>query len=274
MVAVAIFSADPILRRSLEQLPRDDPAVTLVGIVDHSSGLPKLLNQNQVDVVLMDIPTGAQLNEWQGFHNNHVALMVLIDAAEAGDTFEALNAGAQAVLRRSTSRNEIVTAMGGHVWVSRPSARNPYDVARRNAPFRWFTCKWLRASTIDAPRTRSACCHGRWCLKQSDRPSVGYFVPHGEVSRRRYSCQAQCRQSNRSGGNTPFRQWHPVQIAIVVAVRTEAPALMRLGNAGGPAGLAALEQRRAANFATHPGKFHLGSLEPGIIQTKGRAVWL
>src|SRR6202035_3556601 len=209
MVAVAIFSADPILRRSLEQLPRDDPAVTLVGIVDHSSGLPKLLNQNQVDVVLMDIPTGAQLNEWQGFHNNHVALMVLIDAAEAGDTFEALNAGAQAVLRRSTSRNEIVTAMGGHVWVSRPSARNPYDVARRNAPFRWFTCKWLRASTIDAPRTRSACCHGRWCLKQSDRPSVGYFVPHGEVSRRRYSCQAQCRQSNRSGDEgRPIRSRH------------------------------------------------------------------
>src|SRR3984893_5225259 len=77
-----------------------------------------------------------------------------------------------------------------------------------------------------------------------------------------------------NNGNTPFRQWYRVQIAIVVAVRNEAPALMRLGNAGGPAGLAALEQRRAANFATHPGKFHLGSLEPGIIQTKGRAVWL
>jgi DNA-binding NarL/FixJ family response regulator len=111
MVAVAIFSTDPVLRRSLEQLPRDDPAVTLVGIVDHPSGLPKLLNQNQVDVVLMDIPTGAQLNEWQGFHNNHVALMVLIDVAEAGDTVEALNAGAQAILRRSASRNEIVTAI-------------------------------------------------------------------------------------------------------------------------------------------------------------------
>jgi two-component system, NarL family, response regulator YdfI len=111
MVAVAIFSTDPVLRRSLEQLPRDDPAVTLVGIVDHPSGLPKLVNQNQVDVVLMDTPTGSQLNEWQGFHNNHVALMILIDAAEAGDTVEALNAGAQAILRRSASRNEIVTAI-------------------------------------------------------------------------------------------------------------------------------------------------------------------
>ena len=31
MVAVAIFSIDPVLRRKLEQLPRDDPAVVLVG---------------------------------------------------------------------------------------------------------------------------------------------------------------------------------------------------------------------------------------------------
>jgi DNA-binding NarL/FixJ family response regulator len=119
MVAVAIFSTDPVLRRSLQQLPRDDPAVTLVGVVDHPSGLPKLLNQNQVDVVLMDIPAGAQLHEWQGFHNNHVALMILIDVAEAEDTVEALNAGAQAILRRSASRKEIVIAiravMGGLV---------------------------------------------------------------------------------------------------------------------------------------------------------------
>ena len=34
MVAVAIFSADPVLRRNLEQLPRDDPAVVIVGMVD------------------------------------------------------------------------------------------------------------------------------------------------------------------------------------------------------------------------------------------------
>ena len=35
MVAVAIFSIDPILRRNLEQLPHDDPAFALVG--DHPS---------------------------------------------------------------------------------------------------------------------------------------------------------------------------------------------------------------------------------------------
>ena len=34
MVAVAIFSIDPVLRRNLEQLPRDDPAVVLVVVVE------------------------------------------------------------------------------------------------------------------------------------------------------------------------------------------------------------------------------------------------
>ena len=39
MVAVAIFSIDPVLRRNLEQLPRDDPAVVLVGVVDQPRSL-------------------------------------------------------------------------------------------------------------------------------------------------------------------------------------------------------------------------------------------
>jgi len=34
MVGIAIFSTDPVLRRNLEQLPRDDPAVVIVGMVD------------------------------------------------------------------------------------------------------------------------------------------------------------------------------------------------------------------------------------------------
>jgi hypothetical protein len=34
MVAVAIFSIDPGLRRDLEKLPGDDPAVVIVGMAD------------------------------------------------------------------------------------------------------------------------------------------------------------------------------------------------------------------------------------------------
>ena len=50
MVAVAIFSIDPILRRNLEQLPHDDPAFALVE--DHPSSVPELLNQHRIDVLL------------------------------------------------------------------------------------------------------------------------------------------------------------------------------------------------------------------------------
>ena len=39
MVAIAIFSVDPELRGNLEQLPREDPAITVVGIVDSPSTL-------------------------------------------------------------------------------------------------------------------------------------------------------------------------------------------------------------------------------------------
>ena len=39
MVAIAIFSADPVLRRSLEQLLREDPALTVVGVTDDPSAV-------------------------------------------------------------------------------------------------------------------------------------------------------------------------------------------------------------------------------------------
>ena len=57
MVAVAIFSIDPVLRRNLEQLPRDDPAVVLVGVVDRPRSLWELVDENHVDAVLTDAPS-------------------------------------------------------------------------------------------------------------------------------------------------------------------------------------------------------------------------
>ena len=47
MVAVAIFSTDPVLRRNLEQLPHDDPAVDIVGMVDQSSSLRELVTRDR-----------------------------------------------------------------------------------------------------------------------------------------------------------------------------------------------------------------------------------
>jgi DNA-binding NarL/FixJ family response regulator len=108
MVAVAIFSIDPILRRNLEQLPHDDPAFALVG--DHPSSVPELLNQHRIDVLLADAPTRELLAKYRGRHDR-VALVVLLDGADPEDGVRALKAGARAVLHRSSSRNEIIAAI-------------------------------------------------------------------------------------------------------------------------------------------------------------------
>ena len=108
MVAVAIFSIDPILRRNLEQLPHDDPAFALVG--DHPSSVPELLNQHRIDVLLADAPTRELLAEYRGRHDR-VALVVLLDGADPEDGVRALKAVARAVLHRSSSRNEIIAAI-------------------------------------------------------------------------------------------------------------------------------------------------------------------
>jgi DNA-binding NarL/FixJ family response regulator len=109
MVAVAIFSADPVLRRNFEQLPRDDPALVIVG-VDQPSTLRELVNRNVIDVLLVDAPTRELLAEYRA-GRDRTALVVLLDGANAEDTARALSAGARAVLDRSASRNEIIAAI-------------------------------------------------------------------------------------------------------------------------------------------------------------------
>ena len=110
MVAVAIFSADPVLRRNLEQLPRDDPALVIVGIADQPSSVRELVNRNLIDVLLFDAPTRELLAEYRA-GRDRIALVVLLDGANAEDTARALSAGARAVLDRSASRNEIIAAI-------------------------------------------------------------------------------------------------------------------------------------------------------------------
>ena len=52
MTAVAIYSAGPVLRCSLEHLLREDPAMTVVGVADNPSAILRLIEQNHVDAVL------------------------------------------------------------------------------------------------------------------------------------------------------------------------------------------------------------------------------
>jgi DNA-binding NarL/FixJ family response regulator len=110
MVAIAIFSPDPVLRRSLEQLLREDPALTVVGVTDDPSAVLRLIDQDHVDAVLADAPLREQLDDWRIRHNQ-TAFMVLVDGADEENSLEALYAGARAILPRSAERNEIILAI-------------------------------------------------------------------------------------------------------------------------------------------------------------------
>ena len=111
MVAIAIFSVDQTLRRRLEQLPRKDPAITLVGIADSPAALLALAEKHDLDVVLSgEIPASEQLAAWQARHRRP-AWIVFPAKADEQKSLEALGAGASAVLSRSADPTEIVATI-------------------------------------------------------------------------------------------------------------------------------------------------------------------
>jgi DNA-binding NarL/FixJ family response regulator len=110
MVAIVICSADPVLRRSLEQLLREDPALTVVGVAHDTPAMLRLIDQNHVDAVLVDTPPREQLADWR-FRHDRTVFMVLVDGADEEDSLDALYLGARAILPRSAERNQIVVAI-------------------------------------------------------------------------------------------------------------------------------------------------------------------
>jgi DNA-binding NarL/FixJ family response regulator len=110
MIAVAIFSADPVLRRSLEQMLRADPALAIVGVVDTRSALLRLIDQNHVDAVLADAAPPNQLSDWRMRHER-TAFVALVEGTDPEDGIEAFHAGAAAILPRAAGRSEIVVAL-------------------------------------------------------------------------------------------------------------------------------------------------------------------
>jgi two-component system, NarL family, response regulator YdfI len=110
MVAIAIFSTDPVLRRDLEQLLREDPAVTILGVADDPSTVLRLIEQNHVDAVLADRPPHDQLSDWC-LRRGETGFVVLLDGTDPEDGIEALHAGAGAILPRSAGPNEIAVAL-------------------------------------------------------------------------------------------------------------------------------------------------------------------
>ena len=124
MVAIVIFSVDQTLRRRLEQLPRKDPAITLVGIADSPAALLALAEKHDLDVVLSgDAPAAELLADWQARHRRP-AWIVFLAKADEQKSLEALGAGASAVLSRSADLTEIVAVLralaSGFIVLQRP----------------------------------------------------------------------------------------------------------------------------------------------------------
>jgi DNA-binding NarL/FixJ family response regulator len=92
MVAIAIFSADPAMRRSLEQLPREDSTLSIVGVVDDPTAISQLIDQNRVNVVLADMPLRERLADWRIRHNQ-TAFVIFVGGADEEDSLDALYAG-------------------------------------------------------------------------------------------------------------------------------------------------------------------------------------
>jgi DNA-binding NarL/FixJ family response regulator len=98
------------LRRDLEQLPGDDPAVVIVGMADQLSSLRELVDRNRVGVLVVDTPTRELSAEYRARHDR-IALVVLLEGEDAEAPLQALGAGASAALDRSASRHEIIAAV-------------------------------------------------------------------------------------------------------------------------------------------------------------------
>jgi DNA-binding NarL/FixJ family response regulator len=110
MVAIAIFSADAAMRRSLEQLLREDSTFSIVGVVDDPAAISLLIDQNHVNVILADEPLRERLADWRLRHNQ-TAFLVFVDRADEEDSLDALYAGARAILPRTAKPDEIFTAI-------------------------------------------------------------------------------------------------------------------------------------------------------------------
>jgi len=110
MVAIAIFSADPAMRRSLEQLLREDAALSIVGVIDDPAAISLLIDQNHANVVLADVPPRERLTDWRIRHNQ-TAFVIFVDLANEEDSLDALYAGARAILPRTAKPDEIVTVI-------------------------------------------------------------------------------------------------------------------------------------------------------------------
>lgn len=109
-VAVAILSADPVVRGRFEQLAHDDLTVTVLGSVGHSVDLLTSAGASAIDVAVTDNPTHEELEQWKELPKRP-PLLVLLSGSDWKDARLAVDAGAAGVLDRSAPLEQIVSAI-------------------------------------------------------------------------------------------------------------------------------------------------------------------
>lgn len=111
MVATAILSADPSVCRSLEGLLRDDAGIMFAGVAHQPLKLLGLTNRHRIDVVLVHEPLLKRFADSTFLHNTTVRMIAIMDRIDEHNTLVALGAGASAILSRSVTGKEVVSAI-------------------------------------------------------------------------------------------------------------------------------------------------------------------
>jgi len=110
MVAVAIYSADPALRRRLEQLLRLELGYTVASVTHDPAAVSRLIEQGRVDALVAHAPPREQLSNWRDRHPA-TTFVVIAGENDEEETFDALYAGASAILPPWAESTEIATAI-------------------------------------------------------------------------------------------------------------------------------------------------------------------
>jgi DNA-binding NarL/FixJ family response regulator len=109
MTAVAIYSDDSDLRGRIEQLLREDATVTVAGVAADLPTVTRLVGEKDVDVLLTDSATPAQLKNRLPCG---LRLIALVDGEDYEEALEALASGAHGVVPASAERVDLIAAIG------------------------------------------------------------------------------------------------------------------------------------------------------------------
>jgi NarL family two-component system response regulator YdfI len=111
MVAIAIVSADPVVRRNLAEALHGHPSITAMSVIDDAAAVPPLIEQEPPDVILADSPSAGDLTVWRSKDGELTIIALVDDPSEAQVCRDALQAGASAILPRSVDTEEVMAAV-------------------------------------------------------------------------------------------------------------------------------------------------------------------